>query len=681
MTTTVVYGDASDGEIRSESSDYASARAGSSSVVASTALTNQRVGQQADSFGQRSCFEAFYAFDIGAAIPPGDTITAAELQLWAGSIFTAAGWVAEARAFDWGATLTTADWVPGASLSGLPLLATWAASGPAGQLKTFTPNADELLEFVDEERAGVARILVNSSRHRIGNDPGFNASEYAQFGAADSPGTTNDPRLIIEHEPTGVRLIPATTEDVNLTGGNVAIPAPDGLEPGDQRLHVLFNIGSQTPPTTPGMSLVYGGGDGWLRNGVNSTWGVARKTAGSSEGTITHVQGGASEISAGYAFAARDADTINPINAVSGGYANNVPSGQNLPRPTTTVDGCLIVHVVTLGDGDQAPTIPGLTLHSRFWDAGSGQIGAIYYEHQATAGQVPQRTITWSSGNDQVYALCFAVAPAGSTPPASTGEVGLSLGITGTARKISRSSGNLALNLATSDDTAKTGRTEATIDTELTVDGTTVKTGAVSGAVALEVAVEAEALARKLTTGTVDLALDLAADARKATAVAAALGLTLDISGTAVRHEPGRVSGTIALALAIAATAVKHVEASGQVALTLDITGTVSKAGRTASDLGLSLGLTGTARKRDDEPRTTGHVGLTLGIEGTARKHSTTVGTLTLMLAIVGRIGSDWQLDPCRTLTVPAENRTMRVDAETRVRAIERENRTLVAAC
>ena len=68
-------------------------------------------------------------------------------------------------------------------------------------------------------------------------------------------------------------------------------------------------------------------------------------------------------------------------------------------------------------------------------------------------------------------------------------------------------------------------------------------------------------------------------------------------------------------------------------------------------------------------------------IEGAARKHATTVGTLDLLLGIVGRIGGDWQLDPCRTLTVQPENRVLMVGPENRTRTIGPETRVLVVAC
>src|SRR5690606_15732411 len=78
------------------------------------------------------------------------------------------------------------------------LLATLTATTHSSTLRTFTPSGTALIDHVDAHRTGVSHTLLNSSRHRTGNAP--TGYEYTVFSSAHSSGTTNDPRLVIEHE-------------------------------------------------------------------------------------------------------------------------------------------------------------------------------------------------------------------------------------------------------------------------------------------------------------------------------------------------------------------------------------------------------------------------------------------------------------------------------------------------
>src|SRR6185312_10585298 len=84
-------------------------------------------------------FESFLDFDT-STIPVGSTINSVSLQLW-GTTASGGSFTAQVYLFDYGSSLTTADWVDGSTISALPLLATFATSGVAfSAYNTFAEN-------------------------------------------------------------------------------------------------------------------------------------------------------------------------------------------------------------------------------------------------------------------------------------------------------------------------------------------------------------------------------------------------------------------------------------------------------------------------------------------------------------------------------------------------------------
>lgn len=198
MTTTVVFGDAADGYVRSQDATYAVARATGTLAVFGTILN---VGQDNSGIW---CQESFVGFDTSGLT---GTVTAATLSLWCsstGSLFTA-----EARVFDWGATLDTGDWVPGDSLAALTLVATLPQAFTAGAYNDFT----EVALAANINQAGFTRLLINSDRQRLGNAPS-GTDESAGFTEAGNAGTVNDPKLTV----TTV-VIPTATLSGTATSG------------------------------------------------------------------------------------------------------------------------------------------------------------------------------------------------------------------------------------------------------------------------------------------------------------------------------------------------------------------------------------------------------------------------------------------------------------------------------
>lgn len=177
-TTYTIYGNAADGYVFGNPSPLSVDTADSAIYVGQRASGNSR-------------YEGFLSFDTSGVV---GTITAVTLSLygnWDGSV---TDFTLEARVHDWGATLATDDWVDPANLGSKTLVASvssvgWNAAG-------YNTLASQAAFLTNINQSGATRLLLNSSRHRLGNSP--SGDEYIGFQSADTAGTTQDPRLVIE---------------------------------------------------------------------------------------------------------------------------------------------------------------------------------------------------------------------------------------------------------------------------------------------------------------------------------------------------------------------------------------------------------------------------------------------------------------------------------------------------
>ena len=213
MSTLVVYSDTTDGYIASSNTstgatnDYAIVRAGTW-LVADTTQTNLWVGQDwtydvENDENSLSVDEAFLGFDT-SSIPDTDTVSAAVFNLTSSGDFSTTDFTIEARLYDWGTGLTTADWVAGASLSGLTLLAHRdTASGWTGNT-AYDLTDDAFAANVN--KTGTTRLLLCSSRTTAGTSPTIDVREYVNAYSADSTGTTADPKLTVTYAAGGGTL-------------------------------------------------------------------------------------------------------------------------------------------------------------------------------------------------------------------------------------------------------------------------------------------------------------------------------------------------------------------------------------------------------------------------------------------------------------------------------------------
>lgn len=196
-TVSTFYADSSDGEILSHDNfadDYASARAGSAFFSVDNTGTAIKVGQRYNAgLTWYLLYEGFVGFDT-SGIPDSDEITDAHVSLYINADATSPDFTVVMYANDWGASLTSGDWVAGASLSGLTVVGSYPTSGFAVN-SYHDLGGSGLAEEINP--TGFTRVLIASSRLRDGNAP--SGDEYFEFRASEQTGTTQDPKLVVTH--------------------------------------------------------------------------------------------------------------------------------------------------------------------------------------------------------------------------------------------------------------------------------------------------------------------------------------------------------------------------------------------------------------------------------------------------------------------------------------------------
>lgn len=176
--------------INSVNAAYATARTGG--TLSLLGLADSRVGQRYTGSAYQ-CYESFLEFDSTGIIAAGDTITAATLRLYFRFDDSTTDFTLRARLYDFGAAVTTADYVSGASLSGT-LLATLASSG-IGAGNSYKSCTDVALA-ANITKNGTTRIILHSDRHEAATTP--TGSEYMTFYLSDA---TNMSKLDITYTP------------------------------------------------------------------------------------------------------------------------------------------------------------------------------------------------------------------------------------------------------------------------------------------------------------------------------------------------------------------------------------------------------------------------------------------------------------------------------------------------
>jgi hypothetical protein len=172
MAELTVYASTASGRIEAAGSTYLTMRAGAG-LAAYTNPQYVYTGQLLD--GGDFFLNALYLEFDTSEIAAGDTITGVAFApyLWTG-YGNNTPHVAEVYAYDWGAGVTTADWVAGDDIGDLgDLLASFDTTGlPLNESqagwKTFT-NEDAMLSAI--VKGGTTRFLVICDRFRLGTEP------------------------------------------------------------------------------------------------------------------------------------------------------------------------------------------------------------------------------------------------------------------------------------------------------------------------------------------------------------------------------------------------------------------------------------------------------------------------------------------------------------------------------
>lgn len=189
MPTVTAYSISSDNYISSTNSTYTTARAGSGIFSVGTAtISTMTVGQA----GTYTCYEGFVDFPTSTASVI-DTITSVTLTFNV-TANTLSGDVINARVFDWGTSVTSADWIAGANIGNYTLV---ASSGFSGTGSFALTGNDAFIASIN--KAGSSRYILTSGNF----ENAVSTAGSVTVSSGDS-GTGTAPKLTI----TGVTTYP-----------------------------------------------------------------------------------------------------------------------------------------------------------------------------------------------------------------------------------------------------------------------------------------------------------------------------------------------------------------------------------------------------------------------------------------------------------------------------------------
>jgi hypothetical protein len=196
MPTIVVYSGTDDGYIYTSDASYANTRSGTG-LTAHTTETALSVGQ--DLNGTYEGYEGFLSFDT-SAIPNNATITNVELGMYGSTDNSTQDFTVVVKAYDWGTSLTTADYVAGASLTGLggagtELLLYTTLNGWSTSAYNICSDGGAVCSAIN--KSGITRFILYSDRFANNNTP--TTFEQVQMHSGNQTGTERRPKLTITY--------------------------------------------------------------------------------------------------------------------------------------------------------------------------------------------------------------------------------------------------------------------------------------------------------------------------------------------------------------------------------------------------------------------------------------------------------------------------------------------------
>ena len=190
MSTTTVYPSTADGYLESGSNvSYATARSGG--AVQKIHNTDDDMWVDQYSGNKFYCYSGYLDFDT-SSIPDTDEISAVTLSLYAIQAYGSPG-ALEVYAYDWGEELTFADWIAGADVAAMTLLASYPGTWSGGAYRALTSKTAFKAAI---NKTGVTRLFLCTTKFRTGSAP-TDKNGYTFY--ATEKGTTYRPKLVIEH--------------------------------------------------------------------------------------------------------------------------------------------------------------------------------------------------------------------------------------------------------------------------------------------------------------------------------------------------------------------------------------------------------------------------------------------------------------------------------------------------
>lgn len=187
MSESTFIAESGDGRVRSSNATYLTARSGANLMTDSSGY----VGRDVDT-GTYYLNQSYISFDT-SSIPDEAIVSSAVLSVYYAENVSTTDFTVEARLKDWGAALGTDDFVAGADLAALPLLATFATSAihsPCG-------FASESGFAAAINKTGYTRILLSSDGLRS-TDANVDSS-FLKFRLGSDAEPQFRPQLVVSY--------------------------------------------------------------------------------------------------------------------------------------------------------------------------------------------------------------------------------------------------------------------------------------------------------------------------------------------------------------------------------------------------------------------------------------------------------------------------------------------------
>lgn len=209
MPTYTIFGNTTDNSVAAADVTYLTMRSGAgvgaagNSGLAIKTVTNTSEPVANSFFAAYKSDPAYYyatevmiAWDT-SSIPTTDTVTAVALSLFGPGGKSGGNFTVEVYPKDWGSAVDTGDWVAGASIGALGLLASFAVGASAvnwaNAYNAFTENGTAFRTAI--VKGGTTKVLLCLDTLRSTTAPV--ATNDASVYLSDQGGTTNDPKLVI----------------------------------------------------------------------------------------------------------------------------------------------------------------------------------------------------------------------------------------------------------------------------------------------------------------------------------------------------------------------------------------------------------------------------------------------------------------------------------------------------